>query len=199
MEELDVLIPTSMQGLENLLFNVRGIFSQELDVRITIASSVKADALKELLTDREMESMRFIEDAPVGQWGNAASKYAMENFNWANWFYSIGDDDAILPWGLKHLMANRKGVSMVIGQALCVSKNGQKDLTHYHVGRVISVGKVSGVCALFNFRDIEKLGKPYWIAESPVSDFQLINRMSMEYKYKIIPNTVCCLALAEVE
>ena len=98
--------------------------------------------------------------------GNAArSKHAMENFNWANWFFT-GDDDAILP-GIKHLMANRKGVSMVIGQALCVSKNGQKDLTHYH-GRVISVGKVSGVCALL----ISEILKTASLIDSriPVSD-----------------------------
>lgn len=196
---IDVLIPTAKQRLNNLLFNIRGILLQELPTRITVASTGEYPELMDALSDIEKASIRLITDAPAGAWGNAASKYAMENLDWHDWFYSIGDDDAILPWGLKNLWDNKENVSMVIGRALAVGKNGQKDLTEYRIGSMLGQGRVSGVCALFNFRDIEKLGKPYWVAESPVSDWWLINRMANTYKYRIIPNTVCALALATTE
>lgn len=196
--DIDVLIPTSKKRLSKLLWQIRSCFNQTVPVRITVVSSGEYPQLMDSLTEEEKSKMRFITDAPSGLCGNAASKYAMENYEWGNWFYSIGDDDALLPWGLRHLWLNRIGVDMVIGRALCVSKGRQFDLTNYRVGAVLACGQVSGVCTLFNFRKIEELGKPYWNAGSMVADWELIDKMAENYRYKIIPETVCVLALDHV-
>ncbi|MDI6788498.1 MAG: hypothetical protein QME51_09020 [Planctomycetota bacterium] len=197
--DIDILIPTSKKRLQKLLWQIRSCFNQGLDVRVTVASTGEYPELLERLTDVERIKMRFIIDAPEGLCGNAASKHAMENYEWGDWFYSIGDDDALLPWGLKHLWNNKQGVDMVIGRALCVSKGQNLDLTQYRVGTVLARGRVSGVCTLFNFRKVEKLGKPYWDADSVVSDWELIEKMAENHKYKIIPETVCVLALGNVQ
>jgi hypothetical protein len=139
--------------------------------------------------------MRFVHDAPKGLIGNPAVSYCMETLEWADWYYVTGDDDALLPWGLRHLYENRQGVSMVIGEGLCVSREKHESLAAWKIGGLIKCGRVSASCALFNFRDIEKLPRPWFNSDSKVADFELISRMATTYPYRMIPSTIFVLTL----
>lgn len=195
--EIDVLIPTAKKRVDNLLFQIRSALGQGLDVRVTIAMNGEYPELMERLTDEEKKKMRFVTDAPDGCIGNPAVLHALETLDWADWYFQTGDDDALLPWGLKHLYENREGVCMVVGRALCVTKDGHKDLTPWEVGKTLEFCKVSGACALFNFRAVEKLPRPWWNPGSQVSDFELIHRMSRMCPYRLIPSVIFVLALEE--
>ena len=194
--DVDVLIPTSKKRLDNLMCQIHTAQNQGFQVRITIAMSGQWIALEEKLGAYDAENIRLVYDAPDGLIGNPAVQYCIQNLEWCDWYYQTGDDDSLMPWGLKHLYEQIDEHSkMIIGQAICVTKNDHRDISHKKVGRVILEGAVSGVCVLFHMPSVKKLSPPWWNPESKVADYELIRKMANSYPYKVIPNTVTILSL----
>jgi hypothetical protein len=194
---IDVLIPTSRQPerLHNLVWQIRSAFNQGIPVRVTVAMGGEWPELMCQLSPEELASIRFVTNAPAGKCGNAAVQHCLETLEWLPWYYQTGDDDALLPWGLKHLYEAREGNILVVGRALCVSKKAQTDLTSYKVGHIIEWSKVSGLCALFKMEAIKACPQPWWNPESGCADFELIDQLSKMGGVKLIPNTITILAL----
>src|SRR5574338_301489 len=199
MPQIDILIATAKERrrLPNLLANIRTALASDLETRVTLAMLGDYPELEDELSQAEKARIRMVKDAPLGSMGNAAALRCKEALDWGEWYYQIGDDDALLPWGLDHLYAATEGVSVVIGQAIVVTKDTHLDATAWKVGRKLAPGCVSGVCALMRFEDLERLPKPWYHVRSETADFELIAKMAGCYPYTVIANTVAVLSLEE--
>jgi hypothetical protein len=201
--DLDVLIPTAKnkKHLNTLLTQINTALHCGLNTRVTIGMMGDYPELTERLNPKDSDRIRFIKDAPEGgEVGHRAIKYIFENpdIEWTDWMRYICDDDLATPWGYKHLWGAKDGFSMVVGQALGVSRNTHYDFSHWKLGVGIIFCHVAGSQIIFNRRDLEKLEKPWWDL-SRTYDYDFIKRMSVNYPFKIIPNVVDILAFAEFE
>lgn len=196
--DIDLYIPTAKQieRLPSLLAQINAGLNSGLNARVTISMDGEYPELNRSLSDEQIKKIRFVQ-APQGN-PSITIEHCLENTEWADWLYIAGDDDAILPWGLKHLYEARECVSMVLGQVLCVSREKHWDLSSYKVGQVIVPCHISGANLLINTRSMEKLEKP-WLINDPQSDYFLIKRMAENFKYTIIPSVVAVLCLCELD
>lgn len=212
MFDIDVVIPTAKQldRLDNLVCQINTSLNSGVDTRVVILMEGEYPELMERLTSKQIEKIMFVKDAPQGN-PSLPIKHCIENVELSEWMYSVGDDDCILPWGLKHLWeatqniynvqnilnaSNVDKVSMVIGQTLGVSRDNHYDLSLWKIGHGIIPCHVS--TALINVNRLRSLPKP-WFEIDQLSDYLLIKRMSENFPYKIIPNVVHCQAFANVE
>lgn len=208
--EIDILIPTNRKRLWNMLFQIRAALASPIKTRVTIAMSKPWPELMAHLYPQEMTRIRVIEDAPDGTDGdpfhNAAGymgapkiKWCLENLEWADWFYQLGDDDALLPWGLEHFWHARHGVGVVIGQVLSVSRKEHLDFTPYKVGRKVERLRVSCAGALINIPALRTFEKPWYNEFSGYADWEIIARIKSKFPVRVIRNTVHVLSLCEMD
>lgn len=206
--DIDVIMPTNRKRLWNFLFQLRAALANDLHVRVTIAMSGPWDELRAELSPRELERIRWVNDAPdgatgdpfnnpAGYMGSPKIRWCMENMEWADWFYVVCDDDALLPWALPALWAERADCAMVLGQVLPVSRIEHWDFTAYQIGRVIQRCRVSSASGIINMRFLETLPKPWYNERSGYADWELIERMAKHFPSKVIKTTVHVLALCE--
>lgn len=196
--DIDVFIPTSKrpERLNNLLCQIYIALNSGVDTRVTVAMEGDYPELMKRLSVHQIATIRFIKDAPQG---NAAIplKHCIENYEWNDWvLISACDDDCLLPWGLKHLWDATKGVSMVIGQTLGVSRKQHYDFSAWKIGISVVPCHVSTV--MVNMRSLERLPKP-WIDIDPLTDYLLVKRMADHFPYRIIPNVCHVQSFAEIE
>jgi hypothetical protein len=194
--DIEVFIPTLKQRTNNLLCQIHTALNSGLNVRVTLSLPDESyPEIIENLTESELKYIRLIKNVPQGE-PSIPIKYCLENIEWGDWLLSVGDDDCILPWGLKHLWDARENVSMVIGQTIGVSRNKHYDFSAWKIGYRIIPCHVS--IAFINMRSLEKLPKP-WLEIDPLSDFKQIERMSNHFPYKIIPSVVHVQSFANME
>ncbi len=209
MIAVDVLMPTNRKRLWNFLFQLRGALANALNIRVTVAMSGPWPELRAELSARELEKVRWVENAPDGTTGDPFNnpngymgapkiRWCLENLDWANWMYQVCDDDALMPWGIEALFAATDNMGVVIGQVLPVSRNEHLDFTPYKIGRSIERCRVSCAGALINMRLLETLPKPWYNERSGYADWELIERMSTHFPSKIIKTVVHVLALCEL-
>lgn len=199
--DVDIFIPTSkkLKNLETLLCQIYIALNSGINTRVTIGMKGEYPELMQRLTPNQLPRIRFIKDAPEGgEVGHLAIQYMLEELTWADWVRYICDDDCITPWGLKHMWEARHGVSMVVGQALGVSREKHYDFTAWKLGPSITFCHVAGNQVMFNMRSLEKLPKPWW-GPSRTYDFDFIKRMSENFPYRIIPSVVDVMSFAELE
>ena len=194
--DIDVFIPTLKQRTDNLLCQIHTVLNSGLNVRVTLSiSDEHYPEVVENLTEKELKALRIITRVPQGE-AAIPIKYCLENFEWADWVYPISDDDCVLPWGLQHLFEATEGVGMVMGQTIGVSRKKHYDFSLWKLG--IEIAPCHASTAMYNMRCLEKLPKP-WYEIDPLSDFKLIEKMSKNFPYKIIPSVVHVQAFAELE
>ena len=197
--DLDVFIPTAKQPerTNNLICQINTALNCGLNTRVTIGMEGDYPGLLDNFRKEQLERIRIVTGVPQGT-PSISIEHVLETTDWVDWVHIPADDDCVLPWGYQHLWEARKDVSMVLGQVLCVSRATHLDFSSYKVGRKLEVGFISGACALFNMRSMEKLPKP-WMPNNPVSDFDMIKKMAENFPYTIIPNVVSVMSLTELE
>lgn len=192
---IDAIMPTAQIHLDGAICQVKTATNQDCPVRVTIATATpfkKPDAF----SPSELARIRFVEGVPQGNWGHPAVGYCLENLEMGDWIYPMGDDDCLLPWGLKHLYeATRSDLSMVIGTALSVYKDNHIHRPDRSLGYRFARGYITGSCALLNYNMIKKLEKPWWAANDYGADWLLMERLSKIAPYVQLPNTVCMFAI----
>lgn len=194
--DLDVFIPTLKKRTNGLLCNVHTVLNSGVNVRVTV--SIPDDNYPEFmdaLTDKEKSCVRIINNVPQGD-PSIPIEYCLENIEWTEWVYIVADDDCVLPWGLAHLMSARQGMSLVMGQAIGVSRIRHFDFSSWKIGIDVVEGHVNA--AMFNYNTLKKMKKP-WFTNHPCCDYLLIKKMTDLYPYRIIPNVVHVSAFAELE
>lgn len=209
--EIDVLIPTARQPerFHNLLFQIRAVLNSPVNARVTVAMSGEWPELIHAIHPKEWDRVRIASECPDGQKGNpfhteggymSGPKVAwcLDNLDWGDWWYFMGDDDCLLPWGLRHMLDASDGVDMVIGQVLGVSRKDHLDFTPYTIGRSIARCRVSSAGAMFRVEAMKKLDKPWWNPNSGYADWELIERMSKAYLHRITASTIHVLSLCEL-
>lgn len=195
--DIDILIPTSKkpERLNNLLCQIHTVLNSGINTRVTLAMDGPYPSLTSQLSHYPLSKVRLVYGAPQGSPAIPAA-YCMENLEWGDWMLNVSDDDCVLPWGLRHLWEATKDVSMVIGQTIGVSRTKHLDFSAWKIGIGVIPCHVS--TALINMRSLETLPKP-WYRDDPLCDYLLIQRMSENFPFKIIPSVVHVQAFAEIE
>lgn len=200
--DIDILLPTSkkLDRLDNLLCQIYACLNSGLKTRVTIGMTGDYRELYARLTKDQIDKIRFIKDCPEGgEVGHPALKYMLENFDYSDWITFVNDDDCTPSWALKHLWDKREGVSMVLGQAIGVSRERHFNLSAWKLGPMpdISINHICAGNGIYNMRSLEKLPKPWWNLIR-TGDYDFVKRMEKHFPYKIIPSVVLMLSFAEL-
>ncbi len=207
MSLVDVIIPTQFrpERMNSLICQVKVALNQGVDTRVVILCDPKnSDGMWKMATVlSESEADRVvIFNHPDGIKGNPFGEPAgymcapairayleADYFKKGVWQLHAADDDSMAPWALKELLDNSAGVSMVVGRAIAVNR-AHEDCRDWLLGCSLERCHVALSSAILKTESILKLARPLYDESSGYADWQLIERMSQRFEFKLIPEIV---------
>ena len=199
---IEILLPTAgkRESISNMFDSIMGQTYQ--DFRLTILADTEDTPsiwgmLAKTKTKAKINGLAYrgkvrvieVPNAPLGNWGHSAIRWAFENLNdLAEWSYIVGDDDILLPKTLEIFARHFEGNEMVVGRALSIDRGDYR--FNLILGNELKVNLITGSCCIYKTDIVRQVG---YDDSCYASDWTIIEKFAKRGKFAHINSLIYVL------